>query len=308
MGAGRIIDACRRKMGMSLRVIVSAIHQSSKNQDSSAAAALSFYTVFSIVPLLFLAILSCGFFFGQETTTHKIEGWVNKAIGDEIGEKVANDLEELLDDIRDKITNTLRPDRFWTGAFWVLAFIIIVHVIGVLALFTQARAGLCVIWRIQNTHANAFLVVLFDYLLAVIMFSLILAILLGSLVIGKLLGESRFLGNLLSFLILALTLAVSYRVLSADKFAWRNVSYRIPWRYVWYGAAIVSLLFLLGKTFLQQYLVNLYHSDLYGRGGFLVVFLLWVYYCSQIFFFGAELIQARMTRGQELCSPGKEDT
>jgi len=294
-------------MGMSFRIIDRAVRQWSQNQDTSAGAALAFYAVFAIVPLLFVAIFSCATIFGQERSTRQIERGVYRAIGPEIGADAAELLENLQKRIVQKIKGTFTAGQFWTIQFWTLAGSIVVHIACVLALFLQARLTVCVIWKIQNTQANTIWLIVVDYLLALAMLSFIVLVLFTSLIIGSWVRDAPFLGNLFSFLMLALALAVSYRVMSANKIAWRNVSYGVPWGYVWYGSAVASLLFLVGKTLLQQYLVNLYVEDEFYEGGFLVVFLLWVYYCSQAFFFGAELIQARRTRSEWLnSSPSAE--
>ena len=92
-----------------------------------------------------------------------------------------------------------------------------------------------------------------------------------------------------SFVLLTLFFAAIYRVLSGQ---------RIPWGYVWYGSIISPLLFTIGKTLIGLYLAYSSTTSVYGAAGSLVVFLVWVYYSSQIAFFGAELIQARRTRAE----------
>jgi membrane protein len=90
-----------------------------------------------------------------------------------------------------------------------------------------------------------------------------------------------------SFVFLTILFAASYRVLSGG---------RIPWGYVWYGSFIAAVMFTLGKTVLSYYIVHSGTTTMYGAAGSVIVFLVWVYYSSQILFFGAELIQARRTR------------
>src|SRR5947209_3065375 len=91
----------------------------------------------------------------------------------------------------------------------------------------------------------------------------------------------------ISVVYLTLLFAAIFRILSGQ---------RIPWRYVIYGSVITSLLFSVGKIALGMYLVYTGTASMYGAAGSLVVFLVWVYYSSQILFFGAELVQARRTR------------
>jgi membrane protein len=77
---------------------------------------------------------------------------------------------------------------------------------------------------------------------------------------------------------------------------------RILWRHVLYGATISALLFTVGKTLISLYLAYTGAASAYGAAGSWVVFLIWIYYSAQITFFGAELIQARRTRGDWLSS------
>ena len=69
---------------------------------------------------------------------------------------------------------------------------------------------------------------------------------------------------------------------------------RVRYRYVWGGAAVSAVLFSLGKMAISFYLSYSLLASAYGTAGSLVVFLVWVYYSAQIFFFGAEIIRARM--------------
>jgi membrane protein len=94
-----------------------------------------------------------------------------------------------------------------------------------------------------------------------------------------------------SFLMLTLFFAVMYQILSAGQ---------IAWRYILYGAVVSSLLFTLGKALISLYLAYTSMASIYGAAGSLVLFLVWVYYSSQIVFFGAELVQARRTRNEWL--------
>ena len=94
-----------------------------------------------------------------------------------------------------------------------------------------------------------------------------------------------------SFALLTLFFAFLFRVMSER---------RIPWRHVLYGATITALLFTIGKTLISLYLAYTGTATAYGAAGSWVVFLIWMYYSAQITFFGAELVEARCTRGDWL--------
>jgi membrane protein len=85
-----------------------------------------------------------------------------------------------------------------------------------------------------------------------------------------------------SFALITLLFAMIYRFLPDVKIAWRDV---------WVGAAITSLLFTVGKTLIGLYLGHSSAASVFGAAGSLVIVLLWIYYSTQILFFGAELTQ-----------------
>jgi membrane protein len=93
----------------------------------------------------------------------------------------------------------------------------------------------------------------------------------------------------ISFAWLSLFFALVYHIMSGR---------RIAWGYALYGALITALLFTLGKVLIGLYLGHTGTASAYGAAASLVVFLVWIYYSAQIFFFGAELVQARRTRGE----------
>jgi membrane protein len=84
---------------------------------------------------------------------------------------------------------------------------------------------------------------------------------------------------LMSFVMVTLMFAVTYKVVPAVRIAWRDV---------WVGAVVTSLLFTLGKVLIGWYLVYSSIGSAYGAAGSIIVILLWVYYCAQVCLFGAE--------------------
>jgi membrane protein len=191
-------------------------------------------------------------------------------------------------------------------AFWTPILSAIFLVFGALGAFLHVRASLCTIWKIEPPHGNSWLGMLLDYTLAVAMVFVIATLLLISLVaslvtpvLQRLMAESpvpidatwHWIAMGASFLFITLLFAVSYRVLSGG---------RIAWGYVCYGALVAAFLFTIGKIVVGYYILYSGVASMYGAGGSIVVFLMWVYYSSQTLFFGAELIQARRTRHEWL--------
>ncbi len=278
-------------MKTSLRILWRACLQWGENKDSRLGAALAYYTLFSIAPLLLIAIRLAGLIFGADAA----QGKVVEHLAEVLGLDTAQAIQAL-------IQEASRPQ---TGT-WATVVGLAVLIIGALGIFLHLRGALCTIWKLQPPHGNSFLGILLDYLLAIVMVLVTGVLLLASLgistalpVLAEMLEKAmpevnlpwRYVEMGVSFLFLTLLFAAVYRVLSGQ---------RIAWRYVWYGSAICALLFTVGKTLLGLYLAYSSTISMYGAAGSVVVFLIWVYYSSQIMFFGAELIQARRTRREWL--------
>jgi membrane protein len=241
-----------------------------------------------------IALHIAGAAFGQEAA----KGQIHDQLSSLMGEDIARGVERLVE-------NAAKPsDTTWGPVFsFALMFIM------ALGAFVYVRGALCQIWKLDPPRGNSWLGMVFDYLLAMVMVFmtavLLLAALACSLVVPiaqKLMTANeinpdtyvQWLEPLTSFLLLTLLFACSYRVLSGG---------RISWGYVVYGAIIAAILFTLGKTLLGYYIVYSGTESMYGAAGSLVVFLVWVYYSSQVLFFGAELIQARRTRHEWMNAP-----
>jgi membrane protein len=275
----------------SLRIVVRAGQQWSANGDSRLGAALAYYALFSIVPMLVIAINIAGVVYGDEAA----QGEVQRYLSTYIDPGSAKALQNLMQSAGEA-----------QGALWARILSIGILIYGALGAFVHLRTSLCLIWKLEPPHTNTILATLFDYALALIMVLCVSVLLLASLAASVMASivhaymDQHFPQELLpwdwvdigvSVSFLALLFAAIYRVLS-DR--------RISWRYVGYGSAVAALLFTVGKVLLSYYLVYSDLASTYGAAGSLVVFLVWVYYSSQTLFFGAELIQARRTRPEWL--------
>jgi membrane protein len=281
-------------MPTSVRILIRAGQQWSANGDSRLGAALAYYALFSIAPMLVIAINIAGAVYGAETA----QGAVQRYLKEYIHPESAGAIENLMDSARDS-----------GGSIWTRILSIAVLVYGALGAFVHLRASLCLIWKLEPPHLNTVLATLLDYGLALVMVVITGVLLLGTVAarlavsflqtyLEQHFPEETFPWDWLEFAVsvgfLALLFGAIYRVLSGR---------RISWAYVGYGAVIAALLFTVGKLLLSLYLVYANVGSTYGAGGALVVFLVWVYYSSQTLFFGAELIQARRTRHEWLSKP-----
>jgi membrane protein len=280
----RELEQTPMRLRTSLLLLKAAAVQWSADRAAAQGAALAYYTLFSIAPLLVIAIAIAGLVFGKEAARGEVTAQLTEALGKETAEAIQGLLQEV--------------NKPQTGG-WAAAAGIATLLVGALGVFLHLRGALCTIWRLEPPGGGGILAIVFDYLLAIIMVLccgvLLLASLAATSVLAYLSQEFKrqlpwaqwpwqaveFLTSVALFTVLV---ALLYYLLSGR---------RIPWRLTWYGAAITSLLLTVGKTLIGWYLGTTGTASAYGAAGSLVVFLIWVYYSAQILFFGAELIQAR---------------
>ena len=247
----------------------------------SMGAALAYYTLFSIAPLLIIAIAVAGLVFGQEAARGEIVAQIENLIGRE----GAIAVQGLL-----KSANEPAQTIFAT------VISIVTLAIGATTVFGELQSDLDRIWRVPApANESGIWTLLRTRLLS---FGLVLGLgflLLVSLVVsagiaafgkwskGFFSGWEAFLNALnlsVSFAVTAVLLAMIYKLMPRVRIAWRDVLL---------GAAITALLFEIGKFLIGLYLGKTSVASAFGAAGSLVVLLVWVYYSAQIFLFGAEL-------------------
>ena len=246
------------------------------------AAALAYYTLFSVAPMLIIAIAVAGLVFGQEAAQGEIQKQLQSLIGD-AGAKVVEDL----------VASASKPS---SG--------IVATVVGILVLafaatgvFAQLQDSLNTIWKVKKKPMNGLLAFVRQRLLSFAMVLGIGFLLLVSLVLSAALSAAgTFLMGLMpgwetvlqlvnlaiAFSVTTVLFAMIYKVLPDTRVAWKDV---------WLGAAVTSFLFSLGKLGIGLYLGKSSVSSSYGAAGSFAVLLLWVYYSSQLLFLGAEFTQ-----------------
>jgi membrane protein len=246
----------------------------------SMGAALAYYTLFSIAPLLIIAIAVAGLVFGQEAARGEIVAQIQGIIGREGAIAVQGLLKSANEPAR--------------GIFLTVVSIITL-VIGATTVFAELQSDLDRIWRVPApAKENDIWILVRTRLLS---FGLVLGLgflLLVSLVIsaaiaafgkwwdGVFEGWEALLQALnfgISFAITALLFALIYKLMPRAIIAWRDV---------WVGAAVTALLFEIGKILIGLYLGKTSVASGFGAAGSLVVLLVWVYFAAQIFLLGAE--------------------
>jgi membrane protein len=241
------------------------------------AAALAYYTAFSMAPLLILAIAVAGLVLGREAA----QGKIVDQIGGLVGQQSAVAIQGM-------IRAAHRPTQ------GILASVIgIVSLIaGATGVLSELKSALNTIWRTQERSDVKEIVkknVVFLGMVLGIGFLLTVSLVVSAGVagLGKFLGgwlpAPESILHIADFVvsggITTVLFAAMYRVLPNTKVEWRDV---------WVGAAVTSLLFYLGKLGLGLYLGKGAVGSSYGAAGSILVLLLWVYYSGLIFYFGAE--------------------
>jgi membrane protein len=247
---------------------------------SSMGAALAYYTLFAIAPLLIIAIAVAGLVFGQEAARGEVVAQIQGLIGRE-GAIVVQGLLKSANDPARNIFATMVST--------------ITLLIGATTVFAELQSDLDRIWRVPAPEkANGMWTLLRTHLLS---FGLVLG--LGFLMLVSLLlsaaiaafgkwssvlfeGWEALLNALnvsISFVITTLLFAMIYRFMPRARIAWRDV---------WVGAAVTAILFEVGKLLIGLYLGTTSLASGFGAAGSLVVLLVWVYFSAQIFLLGAE--------------------
>ena len=254
----------------------------SEDQASRLAAALAYYTAFSIAPLLLLVISIAGLVFGREAA----QGQVFAQLQGLLGPDAAGAIQEGIANSSDPGAGTISVIIGLATLIWSASNV-----------FSQLQDALNTIWEVKadpeagivTTVRRRFMsmtmVLGIGFLLLVsLMLSAGLAV-VGAFFSGILPGGEivwQVLNFLLSFGVVALLFAAIYKVLPDVTIAWSDV---------WIGAAVTALLFTVGKFLIGLYLGHASVGSTFGAAGSLLVFLVWVYYSSQILFFGAEFTQ-----------------
>jgi len=254
------------------------------NEDKASrlSAALAYYTIFSLAPLLIMAIAIAGSIFGEEAARGEIVGQIQGLVGKSGAEVIETAIE-----------NANKPA---TGTIASLISIVAL-LFGATGVFSQLRDALNTIWEVQPKPGLPVKGFIRQNILSFTMVLGIGFLLLVSLIISAVLAaiNSYFSGLLpgfdvmwrignfiISFGVTTLLFAMMFKFLPDAKITWGDVLI---------GAAITSVLFSIGRFLLGAYLGNGSFGSTYGAAGSLVVILAWVYYAAQILFFGAEFTQ-----------------
>ena len=272
-----------------------------EDNASRLSAALAYYTIFSLAPLLAIVIAITGLIWEAEAIRAQILSQVQSLVGAEGADFVAN-----------LITNTGSPGE----DIVVLIIGILALLFGALGVFNELHNSLNIILNVKQEQAKGFLQVvkkvIIDRLLSFTMILGIGFLLLVSLVVtAGLSATQETIGNafpMSEFILQVVNLVISLGVITVlfaliFKFL---PDAKISWRDVWMGAFVTAMLFSIGKAAIGIYLGNSAVASIFGAAGSLVLLLLWIYYSAQILFFGAEFTQ--VYAGSKIVPEGEEKT
>lgn len=257
-----------------------AVSTWSDDYAPSMGAALSYYTLFSITPLLVIVIATAGLFFGDEA----VRGEIFMQLADLLGTEGARGVEELLQSAN-------KPTEGVIAA--VISFALLV--IGATTVLGELQNDLDRIWRapVQSKASGVWALarsrILSFTMILCIAFILIVSLVFSALVsvLGKWWGAwfigwevlAHVLDLAASFGLMTVLFALIYKLVPRARIAWRDV---------WVGAAFTAMLFAIGKVLIGLYIGKSDVTSGFGAAGSLVLLMVWVYYSAQIFLIGAE--------------------
>jgi membrane protein len=245
------------------------------------SAALAYYTIFSLAPLLVIAIAIAGLVFGEKAAQGEIVGEIQELIGQD-GAKA----------VQTMIQSAYRP------AHSVIAAVIgvVTLLFGATGAFSEVYDALNIIWDVDAKPSTG-LAILKARFLSFGMILIIGFLLMVSLVVSATLaGIAKFAASglvmpaavlhsidlVFSFAVITVLFAMIFKTLPELKIAWSDV---------WMGAALTALLFAVGKFVIGFYIGKSVPASSYGAAGSLVIVVAWIYYSALILYFGAEFTQ-----------------
>ena len=246
----------------------------------SMGAALAYYTMFSLAPLLLIVISVAGLVFGQDAARGEIEAELRSLMG-ETGAKAVQDL----------LASVRKPAE---GAA-ATALGIVLLLVGATSVFGELQDSLDRIWHVPTRKRSSGLIELlrtrllsFGMILAIgflLMVSLVVSAGLAAVgrwwspVLGDWYAVAAVTDALGGFALVAAMFALIYKVMP---------SVHVQWKDVWIGAIFTAILFMIGKSLIGLYIGSSGVVSAFGAAGSLVVVMVWVYYSAQIFLIGAE--------------------
>jgi len=276
-------------------VLWTAIARMFEDDALPLAAALAYYSLLSMAPLLLVAIALAGTFFADGQVHMQLIEQMRRLTGEE-GAALTQTV----------IANTGSEER----SAWSLGIGALLTLIGASTVFGQLQYALNRVWRVKAAPRAALIMTFIKQRL--LSFALVLSVgflLMVSLVISAVLGTLRSyldaqpadaaffwsgLDLIISFALATVLIAMMFKYLPDAEIEWRDT---------WLGALLTAALFIVGKHLIGLYLGQATVASSFGAAASVVIFMIWVYYASLILLFGAEITQAVAARRGALVVP-----
>jgi membrane protein len=292
-------DWNRTAMKSAWGLIKTTIENWIAHKDARQGAALAYYSVFSVGPLMMIAVGIAGLAFGQEAARGEVQGQLAGVVG-----------QPTADVIDGMLASANKPQQ----GLLATAIGTAVLLFSALGVVIQLKDAFNTVWEVDEKNISGawqFIRTYLTSLAAVIGVGFLLLISLAFTTAlsaaGEYLGAQlpqtvlQAAGSLTSFAAITVMFAIMFKLLPDTKVEWRDV---------WLGAAITAALFELGKLLIGIYVGKLALSSTYGAAASLVILLIWVYYSSQIVLLGAEFTHcyASRYRGREATSQTPQES
>jgi membrane protein len=246
------------------------------------AASIAFFAIFSLAPLLLIVVALAGLAFGQDQTIAEIQNQFESLMGPESAQFIAG-----------IISRASQGPRGMAAVIGIGTLIF-----GATGVFVQLKAALNSVWGVQikaEKPRNTLVRLIWDRVVSFAMMLVIAFLLLASLAISAALAAfarwssalapgwellTQLANSAVTYAVIAFLFGAAFKLLP---------DVRIGWRVVWFGGAVTALLFTVGKELIGMYLGRGSVASVYGAAGSMIVILMWVYYSSIIFLYGAEV-------------------
>jgi len=267
------------------RLIKTTIEKWIAHKDARQGAALAYYSVFSVGPLMVIAIGIAGLVFGQEAARGEVQGELSGIIG----QSAAAAIDSML-------ASANKPQQ----GLLATAIGTAVLLFSALGVVVQLKDAFNTVWEVDERRISGVWQFIRTYLISLaavigVGFLLLISLLFttGLSAAGQFVGADlpqtvlQVAGSLISFAAITAMFAVMFKLLPDTEVEWRDV---------WLGAAITAALFELGKLLIGIYVGKFALASTYGAAASLVILLIWVYYSSQIVLLGAEFTHCYASR------------
>lgn len=284
MQIGKQLKTILQKTNKPYQIIKGAIVSFIDNDAIKLCASLSYYTIFSLPPLIIVIIALCGVFLGKEA----VQGELFYEIQSLVGAQVAFQIQEIIKNL--KLSNNNGIAAF-IGSLMLF--------FGASGVFSEIQSSMNTIWHITTKPKTGILHFFRRKLISISMIGSVSFLLVVCLVINTVLDIMtkhlelylkdstviiiQIINTSVVFVVNTILFILIYKTLP-DK--------RMKWKYIFVAAFSTSFLFMIGKYLIGLYLGNSKIISVYGAAGTLIVLLVWVYYSAVILYFGAELAKS----------------